>query len=497
MGRTPALAIVVILLALAAAACTRRTEGYCCTSADLCNDVGGVLQLCPSGQICDDLGAEGPKHTCITDPAAQDCTGPEDCAPPTPACFDEVCVECDQDEHCTTPTAPVCDLDLHRCGDCGENSDCERFGGVCGPNGNCVQCTPAAMPVESEECDAPTTVCDTDGSCRGCRDHRECDSGACDLDSQTCVEETSVAYVDATAPAGNMACTRSSPCRTINLGLAADAGTRAYVVIAAGTYAEDVNIDNRTVTLIGYGATQHAASIQVPSIDVFGASGTVSVYGMKFELSDIGVQCNGENNAATVALALVDVTIDDVDGVGVLAQRCNLTMSRVRVTRAAGGGVDLSASGFDITNSVLAENGALGEIGGMRISQPRAAPNRLAFTTIANNQVAIGSNAPGLHCTGISPIPPFHSNIITDNDGSAAAQVSGQPNCIYEQSLINPPVEGEGNIQGDALLDGTYHIGETSPAREAARPGSGVLDDIDGEPRPVGLPDIGADEFTP
>jgi len=81
-------------------ACTRRNDGYCCTSENQCADVGGVIQQCPSGQLCDDIGSDGPAHTCIPDPSTVRCDqDPEVCVAPTPACVGGICVECDADEH--------------------------------------------------------------------------------------------------------------------------------------------------------------------------------------------------------------------------------------------------------------------------------------------------------------------------------------------------------------------------------------------------------------
>jgi hypothetical protein len=49
-------------------------------------------------------------------------------------------------------------------------------------------------------------------------------------------------------------------------------------------------------------------------------------------------------------------------------------------------------------------------------------------------------------------------------------------------------------LTGDPLLDETYHLQEGSPAIDAGAE-AGVDHDIDGDPRPLGAPDIGADEW--
>jgi hypothetical protein len=504
MGRRASLTIVMVLFCLWGAACTRRNDGYCCTSAELCDDVGGVTQQCPSGQLCDDDGslADGPAHTCVPDPSATDCTGPDDCAPPTPACVDEICVECDQDEHCETALAPVCDLDLHRCGDCTDNGQCERFGGgVCGPEGNCVECTPGAVPIQTSECPGERPICEVNGACRGCQEHGECDSGACDLAAGACVDPANIAYVDASASDANTTCTETSKCRTITRGLMAGGGTLAYVVIAGGSYMEDVAIAGRTVTLIGYGAELRAQTNGFAAISVTGASGTVEVLGMELRQSATGLDCSG-SVGSTVTAVLIDVLVTTHAAVGVSAFRCDLVMKRTRVSGAVEGGVALNLAGFDITNSIIDGNGAAGAFGGISIIMPQPSPQRIEFNTIVDNQGASGTNARGIDCDAIDAMPPFRNNLITGNtDPGGVGQVTGMPNCGYQYSLINPEVTGEGNTSGlPDFVGADYRIGAASDAIDSAGDNSGasrVPDDIDGDDRPMTGADIGADEYVP
>ena len=69
---------------------------------------------------------------------------------------------------------------------------------------------------------------------------------------------------------------------------------------------------------------------------------------------------------------------------------------------------------------------------------------------------------------------------------------------LLQDTLVGPskPWTGTNAIQADPLLDGQYHLTESSPAREA---GTAVplSIDIDGDPRPNGAYDIGADEYFP
>lgn len=488
---------VLVCCAVLAAGCTRRTDGYCCSDATLCADVGGLEMDCPSGQLCDDNGAAGPKHTCVADPDVIVCRdNPTVCdGTSTPVCVDGICVECDDDLDCSDPLAPSCDLGLHRCGDCASSDQCERFDPrlTCAPNGACVECDPADPPVQDPSCpDATAPVCGADGGCRGCLDHRECASGACDLATGACAEEGDIAYVDRTAAAGNTACTSGAMCNTIAKGLAVD---RPFVLIAPGSYMEDVVIDDRYVALVGYGATLTALTNGADGLAVGGLDGHVGVFGMNIGNSQRGVSCDGSQLTATVRVTLVDVVVEGNDAAGIDATNCDLTMVRSRATANNIGGLYVHGAGFDITNCVFDDNGITGLFGGVRIDEPRATPQRLAFNTIVGNRSG-STGFPGVNCSASATVTAFHSNIITANTGNGGdAQVSAA-NCSYRDSLIDPAQSGDGNITGDPMLDGTFHIASGSPARGAAQTGSGVADDFDGEPRDS-APDIGADEFLP
>jgi hypothetical protein len=490
--------VILCVVLLALSACTRRNEGYCCTAADLCEDVGGVEQDCPSGQLCDDDGTlgPGPAHTCIPDPNVQVCEGnPDICVPPTPECIDGICVECDDDLDCEDAAEPRCDTGLNRCGDCAGAADCERFDPllVCGPAGGCVECEPSDPPTESAACGAPASVCGADGMCRGCEDHRECASGACDLAAGACVDTDDVAYVDANADGGNTACTDTAPCRTIALGLAAN---RPYVVLDGDSYMEDVAISNRDVTLIGYDADLRAQTNGVDALIIGGTTGDVGAFGLTLHMSQRGLSCVGGTTTSTASVTLVDALVQDNTSRGIRALDCDLTMDSTRVIANPGGGLEINAAGFDITNSVFFDNGNNGTFGAIDIDDPRpGSPRRLAFNTIVGNRSgAVGF--PGVACVSSTTLPTFHSNIISDNTGSTGGVQVSATNCSYQDSLINPAFDGDGNVTGDPGLDGTFHIAAGSPAHDAGRANGGVAVDFEGDLRDD-APDIGADELAP
>jgi hypothetical protein len=95
-----------------------------------------------------------------------------------------------------------------------------------------------------------------------------------------------------------------------------------------------------------------------------------------------------------------------------------------------------------------------------------------ATATVVNNISAE-------HTTGITLTAPASSQLALDH------------NLFWNAS---DPLVGTNAVLADPLLDGTYHLTAGSPARDAGAP-SGVTTDFDGDPRPVGGYDIGADEY--
>jgi hypothetical protein len=420
------------------------------------------------------------------------------CTAPTPVCVGGICVECDDDVDCTDAHAPKCDLDLHRCGACDDDGQCTRFDMTCGPAGACVACTPNDPPTQDPVCTTATApVCGADGMCRACTDHRECDSGACDLATGMCADAADIAYVDHDASGGNTACTAGAKCDSITKGLATN---RPYVVMDADAYQEDLALANRVVTLVGYGASTMAQTNGVDALVVTGSSGTVSVFGLTLGSSARGLSCLGSTVSSTASVSLVDVTVSGNSQSGIDVSQCNVVVSASRITSNTGGGggagIYIHSGGFDVTNTVIDDNGNAGLYGGVRIDEPRATPQRLDFNTIVGNRAA-STGYPGIGCAASTAVAHFDSNIIDGNTGaSGGIQVQTGGNCAYDHSVINPtPSGGTGNLTGDPMLDASFHIASGSPATNAGTVSGAPDTDFEHQPRSDGMPDIGADEL--
>jgi hypothetical protein len=443
--------------------------------------------------------AGGPAHTCVADPNVTLCPDgdPSVCPAAAPACVGGICVECDDDTDCADPTVPKCDLDLHRCGDCDSDDQCTRFDMTCGPAGACVECTPTDPPTQDPTCtDAAASVCGANGMCRGCQDHRECDSGACDLQSGMCVDPTDIAYVDHDASGGNTTCTAAAKCSSIIKGLATN---KPYVVLDGDTYQEDLILTGRNVALIGYGADTTAQTNGADALVVTGNSGQVSVYGLTLRDSARGVSCAGSTVGSTAVVLLVDATVSGNTQSGIDVTQCNVQVQQSRITGNTGGsggaGIYIHGGGFDVTDDVIDDNGALGLYGGVRIDEPRATPQILHFNTITNNHSG-ASGFPGIACSSSVAVDPFESNIVDGNTGATGGvQVQSGGACGYDYSLINPAPAGTQNVEGDPMLDATFHIASGSPARDVGNATGAPAQDFEHQLRTDGMPDIGADEF--
>jgi hypothetical protein len=89
------------------------------------------------------------------------------------------------------------------------------------------------------------------------------------------------------------------------------------------------------------------------------------------------------------------------------------------------------------------------------------------------------------------------NNIIV---GTNANQIDSV-NCAPTYTLSNETVAGAGNLTGQPSFvnagAGDYHLAPGSMGIDKANPAATVALDIDGDPRPAGAADLGADELAP
>jgi hypothetical protein len=78
------------------------------------------------------------------------------------------------------------------------------------------------------------------------------------------------------------------------------------------------------------------------------------------------------------------------------------------------------------------------------------------------------------------------------NTAPASSTLSVDHNLFWNAS---DPIVGVNAVRADPQLDATDHLTDGSPARDAGA-AVDVTTDVDGDPRPVGAYDIGADEYA-
>ena len=498
---TVLLAAVVLL-----GGCTRRNQDFCCTTAEACERHGGdgTLRPCedPDRPFCDNEGeyeaSGGVGRTCIPLPG-QPCSGDTCDDPDSPVCFEGICVECGGPEDCG-PDRPVCGELDHVCAGCQEAADCERFADrpFC-EAGACIGCR------DPDDCADPAApYCDLEERvCRGCEAHEECDSGVCDLGGGACVAADRVLYVRTTGTDA-ADCTAIAPCKTVQYAVGRIDGDRRWILVAPGTYEENVVLQEVTARLVGPGAVIETKGAGLPVLRAVDTDVAIDGLTLRYAggggdpgLAD-GVYCVSGGTGAVARLALRQVTVADNAGHGVESHGCELRIERSTLRGNLRGGLLADGARFEVTNSFLVRNGDdAAVVGGARLEG--SATSRFEHNTVADNQIADGLAA-GLDCAGGAVL---RNNIIYGNIAGTALddddeQVDG--NCGHEYSLIGPrPEPGDGNVTPapPRFADpdgGDYHLTDGSPAIDSAA-ASDVLVDHDGEPRPAGDgPDIGADE---
>lgn len=478
------LALAVITVALLAA-CEKRPDRFCCTSADSCAEFPGQeITPCtdPAKPYCDDTGEYGPRHDCIPDPMATACEGPADCTNPArPYCVNEACVACrgPGNEDCE-PAAPVCSEDTHLCGACSGDPDCADRADTprcLVASGACVAC------LDGGDCANPTPVCETaTNECRSCEAHAECGSEVCNRESGACLAEADVIYLSPTGQASGT-CTRTSPCNSFALGLAQVTGSRNTIKAAPGTYTGQIVIDGVTVTVFADGASITPGGL----------------------LAELVVVTNGAD--ASIEGATIDGAGGSTNQIGVSCRLSStLRLKRSTVVRNGGGGVSVSACQYSIVNNIIALNGGTtSTFGGMQIGNIAVAgSHEFQFNTITANTGATNATT-GVECASIL-IPLAFTNSIIYGNGVATGtpiQAGGDSDCSWSYSNIGPQaVAGTGNINSAPTFvnpaSRNFRLLAGSAGIDVADPAATLANDIDLDDRPCGGGrDMGADEVCP
>ena len=415
--------------------------------------------------------------------------------------------ECTESAECLGETEPICSPG-HECVACElgatGDADCAAKDSStprCAASGACVAC------LGSGDCSSPSApVCDVDtNSCRGCEVHGECSNTVCEIATGECVSGGDVVFVATSGTDSGSCGTSGSPCATIGGaqgGLAKVTASRKWVKVAPGSYSEAVLVAPKSFIMIAAGADLSRGTVG-PVLDIRGTS-VVTIEGLRIHDgpggTGDGVRCTIDGSDVPT-VTLMDVEIDGNGGQGIEASDCTLSVERSRITGNSGGGISITSSDFSLVNNFIAKNGGISSAaGGVGISgnPPSGAGGaRLDFNSISGNLAQAG-NPSGVICQSISTPLVFSNSIVYGNLG-VDGQVGGDPDCTWTYSDIQGGQAGTGNINADPLFENVsiedYHIDPGSPARNFADPAASETLDIDGQQRgESGRSDMGADE---
>lgn len=386
-------------------------------------------------------------------------------------------------------------------GTCSMNTDCTGTGfPICDTHlndGTCVQCTDGVR-------DCGGALCVQD-KCQPCTQHSQCPSHAC-LGSGICADASQVAYV---RPNGSgMDCTDTAPCKTINDGLKAKS-----IVKVEGAITDMVatTIDGKVVTILATPGSTLTRSTNGVILDVKNDGVDVKVYDLEIAMgmgpkTDPAVSLSGNGNPK---LTLTRVKVDNNQGIGIVAAAGTLTITQSTISENGGGGIFASGGSFDITNSFIITNGAPGNdpmatmpaFGGVLFNSPiTASPRRFEFNTVSNNS---SNSVTGVFCGLNMAAATFANNIVYLNQSGGSHVQFGGPgllNCTWTYSDIgglSPLIMG--NMDMDPMFVDTtkdkFQLMSGSPVKDKADPAATITVDFDGDPRPTGKADIGADEL--
>lgn len=168
------------------------------------------------------------------------------------------------------------------------------------------------------------------------------------------------------------------------------------------------------------------------------------------------------------------------------------------LTVSEGGGVRIASSGpFTLTNNIIARNAV--SITGSGVFIGYSSAGRIAHNTIAAN---LDGDGVGIYIKGNIDISLVNHIVVKQTVGivnatPAAIQVLADYTLFDGNgSNVGIGVISTHVVPGPAALLADYHLSSASNAIGQALPLTWVSRDIDGDPRPFGLPDVGADEFV-
>ena len=369
-------------------------------------------------------------------------------------------------------------------------------------------------------------------TCRGCAADSECSSEVCDANAGTCVDETAIVYA---SPAGmdTAACTRADPC-SITHAVAVAAPGRNTIKLAPGNYVANLTIANKTIRMLGTGATLTAGSGS-PGLEINdGADLTIigaSVTNLNTGNPGTAIDCRTVASGTQPKVSLQQVTID-AQGMGLFANPCTVTIAettsklrdpmRYQIYAIGPSVVNIDRSSFDvgdglaavgsggvisIRNSIISNMNVTGTesalIGGAFLGGGSVGTATAMFTTFVNAPLRCADGTPSCIAGGVSVGVCVHDSVLLTTNGTNVATGTA---CQAYNSIAQPQtgsLTGYGNLLNvdPKLVDVANHnfaLTALSPAIDAAEPQADDPFDFLGVARPQGAAsDMGAFEYKP
>lgn len=385
----------------------------------------------------------------------------------------------------------------------------------------CVDCTGADNHQDADCTDPAAPVCDVSRDCRACAADSECDSDFCDRGA--CAPENSVLFVEVTSgsDSGDNTCeNKSSPCQTLIHALSkvpatggAPAQNRRYIkLLTTGTYDEggQLTISDKTVVIVGAPLVAGERSV----IDRDGNGLTLAITsGADVRLERLAVN-NGVNNTsadgiscASSTLVADGIEVHNNNGTGIVGDNCKLTLRNSIVSSNDEGGISVQGSDRAvIVNNVIVGNGGVSSpFGGVRVASADPATSVIQSNTIASNIANATTQSDGIECL----VPGVTVRNMIIHGTSDRFRVAGA--CAFVNVLFGPTDNGARLTGASNTLvanDAAYKFVDAATrnfhiAADSVAKGQGTvtglapeaMTDIDGQPRPQGMPDVGADEI--
>ncbi|HEY3354832.1 MAG TPA: right-handed parallel beta-helix repeat-containing protein [Polyangia bacterium] len=481
--------LAAIGVALGAGACTRVNPDYCsrpgpCGDGRVCDIDYNVCRL-PDGGPGDAAPEAGADAAIDAPPECRPATQAADCTADAqkPICVDGRCAGCTEDAQCLArdPAHPAC------------------------ASGACVQCTTALHCAGSA--DGP--ICDTTArACGPCARDEQCAAasyapGVCV--GGGCPDADGVLWVAGGATGCTDSGTGAQAAPFCSIGAAASyakstAGAPPVVVVApAAMPYPSFEVKGSLVVVGAAGGDEVVVNGDAshPAASLAASGGTVTLRRLHLHGGTPAVVSCTATTCTLEQLAIEGGTV------GVQATSAPLvTVRRSQIWGNPGGGISTLASDFEVVNNFIYLNGLYtSAIGAASFFQTSSdATKRFVNNTVWLN---LGQGA-AVACQSMTAATVLNG-IVWQNThtGGAVSSVAG---CDVSHTLTDDPaVAGLGD--NPASTPPPLFVSTTAPAFDLhLQAGSGGLgiggpgapaDDIDGEPRPAGRIDLGADQITP